>query len=279
VEVPSWVWPAFLGLFGLLWGSFANVVIWRLPRGESVVSPGSHCPSCDMPIRWYDNLPVLAWLLLRGRCRDCGEPISIRYPLVELFSGALWFSAGARFGFSVQTVTCVLFFYLLLLLSFIDLDTYRLPNNLVGALAVIGLAGALSTQLTGTPVAPLVGTGPSGLLGSPLATSAIGGVLGAGLSWGIAAIYGRVRGTAGLGMGDVKLLGAMGFFLGPYVVMSLFLGSLVGAVAGLLQARGAGEALSSRRIPFGPFLALGAVVSVLAGPALWGWYAALVGIA
>jgi leader peptidase (prepilin peptidase)/N-methyltransferase len=278
VEILSWFWPTSLGLYGLLFGSFANVLIWRFPRGESVVSPGSHCPSCDHAIRWYDNVPVVSWLLLRGRCRDCGARISARYPLVELLSGALWLAAGLRFGVSVRAVVCVAFFYLLLALTFIDLDTYRLPNALVGTLAAVGLIGAALSQATGVEAAPLLPAATSGLLSQPLASSAFGAMLGAGLSGGIAAVYGSLRGRTGLGAGDVKLLGAMGLFLGPYVLLALFVGSLVGAAGGLIDAARRGEPATTHRIPFGPYLAAGGVVSALVGPALWAWYVSLLGL-
>ena len=277
METLSWFWPVSLGLFGLLFGSFANVLIWRFPRGESVVAPGSHCPSCEHPIRWYDNVPVVSWILLRGRCRDCGDRISARYPLVEALSGALWLAAGVRFGLSLQAVACVAFFYLLLVLTFIDLDTYRLPNVLVGALAAMGLVGAALSQLTGVSAVPLLRAAAGGLLGQPLVAALSGAALGAGLSGAIAAVYGRLRGRTGLGMGDVKLLGAMGLFLGPYVVLALFVGSIVGAVGGLMDAARSGESATTHRVPFGPYLALGGVVSALVGPMVWAWYASLLG--
>ncbi|MDO8915439.1 MAG: prepilin peptidase [Coriobacteriia bacterium] len=278
-SVPEWFFLLSVGLFGLLFGSFANVLVWRFPRGESVVSPGSHCPACDHAIRWHDNVPVLSWLALTGRCRDCGERIAVRYPLVELLSGLLWLTAALRFGFSLRTVVCVAFFYILMVLTFIDLDTYRLPNALVGALAVIGLIGAVVSQVTGIEAIPLLSVSGGGLLGQPLVTSALGALLGAGLSGGIAALYGRLRGRTGLGMGDVKLLGAMGVFLGPFVLMALFVGSLLGAISGLLDAFRRGESAATHRVPFGPYLALGGVASVLVGPAAWVWYLSLLGAA
>jgi leader peptidase (prepilin peptidase)/N-methyltransferase len=277
VETVTWFLPMGLGLLGLLFGSFANVVIWRFPRGESVASPGSHCPSCDHPIRWYDNVPVISWLGLRGRCRDCGERISARYPLVEALSGALWATSGLVFGASLQTVMAIVFFYLLLVLTFIDLDTYRLPNALVGGMAAVGALGAVLSQVTGIDAAPLVPSGFRGLLGQPLAASVLGAFLGAGLSGAIAGVYGRLRGRTGLGMGDVKLLGAMGLFLGPYVLLALFAGSVVGAVVGLIDAFRSGESAATHRVPFGPYLALGGVLSALSGPAVWAWYVSLLG--
>ncbi len=275
----SWILLVALGLYGLLFGSFANVVIWRVPRGESVVSPGSRCPSCGHAVRWYDNIPVLSWLLLRGRCRDCDAAISRRYPVVEALSGVLWVSAGLRFGLTWRTAACVVLFYLLLVLSFIDIDTYRLPNRLVAVLAGCGLAGAMLSQLSGAVAVPVIGFVHWGPFATPIGASFLGAALGAGFSGGIAALYGALRGRTGLGMGDVKLLGAMGLFTGGYVLMVLFAGSIVGAVWGVVGAARGGHDVAHHKIPFGPFLALGCVLTVLVGPAVWAWYASLVGLA
>jgi leader peptidase (prepilin peptidase)/N-methyltransferase len=274
--MPQWFLILSAGLFGLLFGSFANVVIWRFPRGESISTPGSHCPTCDTPIAWYDNIPVVSWLVLRGRCRSCDARIAARYPLVEVASGVAFAAAVAAFGFGARGLVAACFFWLLLVLALIDLDCMRLPNPLVGALAAIGAVAVLAAQLTGTAIAPLVGVASGGLLSGPLASAGAGVLLGAGLSGGIAAAYGALRGKRGLGMGDVKLLGAMGLFLGPYTIMSLFFGSLLGVVAGVIGARGRG--LREARLPFGPWLAVGGVITALAGPAILAWYLGLAGI-
>ncbi len=257
-------------VFGLLLGSFGNVVIWRFPRGESLSSPGSRCPACDAPVRWYDNIPVVSWLLLRARCRSCGEPIATRYPAVELLSGLLWLAAGLTFGLGGQAVIAGFFFWTLLILTFIDLDTMRLPNPIVGALALLGFAGATVSQVTSVDWVPLTGGDASPLLGA-----VFGALLGAGISGGIAALYAGVRGRSGFGMGDVKLLGAMGFFLGPYVLLSLFIGSLFGAVVGIVTAARSENGLATK-IPFGPFLALGGILAALVGPEIVRMYLALV---
>lgn len=275
--LPVWFVIMSFALFGLLFGSFANVVIWRVPRGESVVSPGSHCPACEHAVRWYDNIPIFSWLVLRGRCRDCGAPIGVRYLLVEAASGVLFVVAAVRFGSTVQSLVCAFCFWLLLVLAVIDLDHMRLPNPLVAILAAAGLAAAVVSQITEVVLVPLVPLPVSGAFSSPLAYGIVGVLLGAGVPALAAALYGMVRGKRGLGMGDVKLLGALGFYLGPYVLLVLFLGSLIGMVAGLLAARGAKA--SDTKIPFGPWLAAGAILTTLVGPALWGWYAHLVGLA
>jgi leader peptidase (prepilin peptidase)/N-methyltransferase len=277
-----------LGAFGLLFGSFANVLIWRIPRGESIVSPGSHCPKCEHDIRWYDNIPVVSWLVLRAKCRDCGEPIAWRYPAVELASGVVWVLAAFRFDQAVgwvpdlswRTPLAVAFFYLLLVLSVIDLDHRRLPTPLVMALAGAAVAATLAAQLSGLPFAPLTGVSGSGLLASPLVLSGLGFLLGAGTSWGIAAIYGALRGRQGLGFGDVRLLGAMGIVLGPYVLLAYALANVLGvvvAIPALMVARGRSKTdtdtpLRQASFPFGPFLAMGGLLTALAGPTMWGAY-------
>ncbi|MDI6712971.1 MAG: prepilin peptidase [Anaerosomatales bacterium] len=257
-------------LFGLAFGSFANVVIWRLPRGESLVSPPSHCPRCGAPIRWYDNVPVLSWLLLRGRCRSCGEPISWRYPAVELASGVLWAAAALAWGASPRALFGIALFYLSLILAAIDLDHRRLPNALVAMLGGVGLLGVV-VALVGVPACPLVGSAA----GPWAATSALLGLLlGGGVPLSAALVYERLRGRAGLGMGDVKLLAAYGLYLGPFVLMALLVGSFAGAIVGVASKRGARDAA----IPFGPFLALGAIVTALWGEPLLAAYLRLAGL-
>lgn len=263
-------------LFGLLFGSFANVVIWRIPRGESVVSPGSHCPRCEAPIAWYDNIPVVSWLVLRARCRSCSAPIAGRYPAVEMASGILFAVAALRYGVSWAALSAAVLFWFLLVLSVIDLDTMRLPNPLVVTLGAVGLIAAVISQMSGVQLAPLVGESGSSWLSDPVPGALLGALIGVAISGGLAGLYGLIRGRRGLGMGDVKLLAVLGLFLGPYVVMCLFLGSLLGMVAGLVAARG--RSAAETKIPFGPWLAAGGVLTVLAGPALWHWYLGLAGL-
>jgi leader peptidase (prepilin peptidase) / N-methyltransferase len=270
-----WLWMASLFLFGLVFGSFGNVVIWRLPRGENLSHPGSHCPKCDSPIAWYDNVPLLGWLVLRGKCRNCQAPISPRYPLVELLSGVLWVSAGVRFGFSYTTLAAVVFFYLLQLLAFIDWDTMRLPNSLVGLMFVCGIAGAAVAQFTGVPIVPLIEQG-SGILAQPLVASVVGAAASSLVVLAIALVYGAIRKTKGFGTGDIKLLAAIGAFLGLYGLMVMFAGTLIGAVYGVASARASGDSLK-HKFPFGPFLAIGAVLTTLFGQAVWLWYTGLIG--
>lgn len=268
----------FLGalfVFGLVFGSFANVVIWRFPRRESLSAPPSHCPACGHLIRWRDNIPVLSWILLRGKCRDCGAPISIRYPAIELATAISWLACGVKFGFDVRVLAAVIMCYMLLILSAIDLDVLRLPNALVAILGFVGLALVIFSEISGVDAVPL--TPATGILSSPLASAIAGGLVASGISLGIALAYQGVRGRSGFGMGDVKLLLALGPYLGIYNIGVLFVGSVVGAVWGMIAARRSEEGLGAK-IPFGPSLAIAAVVLAFAGPALWSWYAGLVGL-
>lgn len=257
-------------MFGLLFGSFANVVIWRFPRRESLSFPPSHCPVCESGIAPYDNIPVLSWLLLRGKCRSCGAPIAIRYPLVELLSAILWLLAGWRFGMTLQTPAAVALFYLLLILAFIDLDTMRLPNPLVAGLAGAGVLGVVVSSV-GYPCVPLTPLGP-GVLSTPFGAAAAGAIACGGLPLLISTVYAKLRGRDGFGMGDVKLLAALGVFLGLYGLLVYFVGSLFAVVFGL--ARGGRD--GGFKFPFGPFLAIGAVVVALFGPQMWDWYRTLI---
>lgn len=272
-EALNWFLYVSLALFGLAFGSFANVVIWRFPRGESLSQPASHCPVCETPIEWRDNIPVVSWLLLRGRCRTCGTAISARYPTVELLSAVLWVFAGVIFGVSWQTAAAVFFFYVLMLITFIDADIMRIPNALVALLVVVGLACSVAAQLLGVPIVPLVPLG-SGVFASPVATSLVGAAVSSGFSLAVALAYSWVRKTRGFGMGDVKLLAAIGVFLGAYGLLALFVGSVMGAVYGMALARREGGSLQTK-FPFGPFLAGAAVLVTAFGPTVWGWYAGL----
>lgn len=240
-------------VLGLVVGSFLNVVIWRVPRGESVVRPPSHCPHCDARVRARDNVPLLGWLLLRGRCRDCGHGISRRYPLVELATGLVFVVMALRFG---PTAPLPAYLYLAAIgvaLWMIDLDVKRLPNVIV--LPSYAVAGGL-------------------LALAALATGEWDNLLRAGL--GMVALYSfyfalAFAYPAGMGFGDVKLAGVLGLYLGwlgwGEVVIGGFLGFLFGGVVGLglMLVRRAGR---KSQIPFGPYMLAGALVAVLWGGAL-----------
>jgi len=272
---PDWIFALAAFTFGLLFGSFGNVVIWRFPRGESLSHPGSHCPRCEHAVRWYDNIPVLSWLLLRGRCRDCGQPISWRYPAVELASGLLWLSCVLAFGPSPRALAGIFMCYLLLLLGFIDLDTRRLPNPLVALLGVGGAVFCLVSQFSAFQFVPL--TPVEGWASAPIAAALVGTLSAGGVSLGISAAYQGARGKAGLGMGDVKLLAALGPFLGVYTIGVFILGSFLGVLWGVVATRKSAEGMAAK-FAFGPCLAAAAVVIAFWGPQIWGAYATAVGL-
>jgi len=188
----------------------------------------------------------------------------------------LWAGTASFYDLGPRTVPATILLSLLLVLSLIDLDTMRLPNILVGLAFGVGVVLAMVTQFTAVPLMPLAPAAAHGILAQPLAIAAAGVLAGAGLSFGIAQAYSSVRGTQGFGMGDVKLLGAVGVYLGLYVLMVLFVASLIGALWGVASNRV--ESLRSR-VPFGPFIALATLVVLVGGPPVWGWYASLVGLA
>jgi len=270
IVIPDWYFQLSVGLFGLLFGSLANVIIWRVPRGESIVSPGSHCPSCGREIRWYDNVPIISWFVLRARCRACGSQIPVRYPVVETISGLLWLLAALLWGMTFRTLFGIALFYLLLVLTYIDLDHLRLPNPIVATLAGVGLVGTAASQLTGVPVLPLFEG--AGLLANPAVYAVVGVVIGLGVSAIMAGTYALIRKTAGLGMGDIKLLAVLGIYYGPYVLMVLLIGSIIGAVVGGVLMVGKKDSDEPARIPFGPFLAIAGVLVAAWGPTIWAWY-------
>src|SRR5262245_4768238 len=269
-------WPVFALalLVGLSIGSFLNVCIHRIPAEQSLVWPGSRCPRCAAPIAWYDNVPIVSWLRLGGRCRACQAPISARYPVIELLTGGLAVLSLARFGATPWAVVAFAFACALVVVSVIDLDHGIIPD-------VVSLPGILA----GLAVSALV---PGGV---GLWDAFAGAVLGGGLLWAIARVYQRAAGIEGLGLGDVKLLAMIGAFLGwqrlPAVLLVASISGGLALIAGrpgrarpgrVLRTLGPGALARHLRrtpLPFGPFLALGALValfvSALSLP--WSWVA------
>ena len=236
------------GLLGLVVGSFLNVVIHRVPLRQSVVWPASHCPVCDEPIRPLDNVPVLSYLLLRGRCRACKARISARYPLVEALTGALFAAAAYTFGLDLRLLSALVLISVLIALAGIDLEHQLLPNVIVGPAAVIGLALSILEN-------------PESWWVYLLSALAVAGGL-----FALAIAY-----PGGMGMGDVKMGGMLGAFLGPYAALAVFLGAFVGAITGgLLMATG--KIQRRHALPFGVFMALGGILALFVGPQLWELY-------
>ena len=293
-------------VLGLLFGSFLNVCIYRLPRGLSVVTPRSACPQCNRPIAFYDNIPVLSWLILMGRCRICRTPISPRYAIVELLTGLLWVGCYLEFGMSLGLVKWAAFAFLLLGLVFTDAETMLLPDLMT--LPGIGL-GLLFAFFV--PVNDLVSQLAPGMVSVPLSSgisahlfsfgdAVLGALAGAGFIYGVGELYYRARGVEGMGFGDVKLMGMIGAFLGlKLTVFTLFAASIAGSIFGLStllivwmkrtrrrQVRlhetptvarhkawqSARLALRYYQMPFGVFLGSMAMVALFFGESFLRWY-------
>jgi len=245
------------GLLGLLFGSFANVLVYRLPRRESIVFPGSHCPSCAHPIAWYDNIPLLSWLCLRGHCRHCNIVISIRYPLLETGLGMIWALLAWHFSLTPELGMALVLSFLLWVLSWIDLETGLLPN----VLTFPGIAfGLLFSAFAGH-----------------FQDAVIGAAAGYAVFWLIARLFLLFTGRQGMGQGDFKLLAMLGAFFGWQALpLVIFLSSFVGAVVGSLYLLAAGRSVRAE-IPYGPYLALAGMVWLLWRDALLAWIANMQG--
>ncbi len=244
----------FSFIFGLVVGSFLNVCIYRIPKNESIVSPPSRCPSCGGRIRWYDNIPILSYLILKGKCRYCGERISVQYPIVELLTGILTVGLVLRFGFTFDTAYFLVLIYSLIVISFIDLELKIVPVKVCYFAMVIGiLLSPFSDSIT-------------------FKNSVLGASFGAGIILFIAETYLILKNVEGMGYGDANIMALIGAFVGwEKVLLVLFLSSLFGALAGIiymiLKRRGLKVA-----IPYGPFLSIGAYVTIVYGDKVIGWY-------
>jgi leader peptidase (prepilin peptidase) / N-methyltransferase len=231
--------------FGAVIGSFLNVVMWRLPRGESLVTPGSRCPACEHRIAPYDNVPIVSWLVLRGRCRRCGARISPRYPAVELLTAVAFGAVVALRGFDEGLVLELPFVAALIALAGIDLDHKLLPNRIVYPMAAYGLAATVLVDLDDLVEHLIAGAGAFLFL--------------------LAAVLAYPR---GMGMGDVKLGGTMGLYLGLSIVPAMLVAFLSGSIVGLGIIAREGASARKKAVPFGLFLALGGIIGLLAGPEL-----------
>lgn len=262
-------------VFGLVIGSFLNVVILRLPEKLSISTPRSRCPDCKQPISWYDNIPIVSYLILSGRCRRCRKKISPRYPFIEALSGLVSVLLFLKFGLSIEWVIFLAFSAALIVLAFIDLDHRILPDPItlngiwIGALVSVYLAPpnpliarlfrAAGVESAGPRVIALVG-------------SLLGAVVGGGLLWGVAEAYFRLRGAEGMGFGDVKMMAMVGAFLGaPLALLTIMVGSLLGSVIGLAFIRFTSKT-RQYELPFGTFLSFAGIIAVLYGEDMVRWY-------
>ena len=245
-------------LLGLVFGSFLNVCITRLPLHESISHPPSHCRNCARTLAWFENFPVASWLILRGRCRTCGVPIPWRYPVVEAALAALWLECFRRFGATPAGFQAALLCFLLLGLAFTDLETMLLPDTMTLTGLLAGLLIAFRSDTLTTPL-----------------HAAEGAALGAAILLLISGTYYLFRRRQGVGMGDVKLLAMIGAFLGPaQMLLAFFLGTIataIAAIAWLLLRRFPGR-WSEQPLPYGTFLSLAGIFSLFWGPKILAWY-------
>jgi len=237
----NWLIAIYAALVGACVGSFLNVVIYRMPMNMSVVSPGSHCPECGSPVRFYDNIPMLSWLVLMGLCRDCGAGISSRYFWVEFLTGVLSFGVVTKYGLSIKSLIFLVLVWGLVAITFIDLDFQIIPDE-------ISIGGFL-LALVVSPFMPV-----------EFAGAIIGALVGGGIFYALAVLY-----PGGMGGGDIKLMAAIGAFLGwKMALLTIVVGSIAGSVVGIAAMTLFGKTRKDK-IPFGPFLALGALVSIFFG--------------
>jgi leader peptidase (prepilin peptidase)/N-methyltransferase len=253
VETPAWLEPLMVTLFGLCIGSFLNVCAYRLPLGESIVHPRSRCTSCGRILTWFDNLPVLSWVVLGGRCRTCKQPVSWMYPAVEIVTALVFLITYLTYGLTLLALVRVVFACALIVLFVTDLQHKILPNVITYPGIVAGFVCSL-------------------FLPPGWTSSLIGLVVGGGFLLLIAEVYVRLRGQEGLGMGDVKLLAMIGAFLGwKLVLLTLVFASFTGSlIGGVLIASGRGT--MKYELPFGTFLAVGAVLASTWGAPIADWY-------
>ncbi len=248
---PFWTLVAIAGAFGLLLGSFLNVCITRWPSEQSVVRPRSRCPRCGAMIAWYDNIPVVSWLVLRARCRHCALPIPVMYPLVEVAVGLLWAAAAARYGLELETIRAATFGTLLLGIAMTDAREYLIPDEFSVGGTVLGLLFAVA----------------GGALPWPQAL--LGAAVGYALLWLIAVVGSKAFGEEAMGGGDIKMMAMLGAFLGwQGVLLTLFLGALIGTLIFLPMKLMGREKL----VPFGIFLAIGGAAYWIVGEAMVTWY-------
>ena len=248
-----WVFLAYAGLIGAAVGSFTNVCVARMPSGSSVIRPRSHCPECGCFIAWYDNLPLLSYLALRARCRQCGKRISLQYPVVELVAIGIWVGLAVLYGPSWRSLIGSFLFSLLLAIALIDARHYLIPDQL----SIGGLAAGLTFSLLPGPVTPL--------------QSVIGAAAGFAVLLAVGVLGEKIFKKPAMGGGDMKMMAMVGAFLGPVgAMLTIFLGALAGSlIFGPISLK------THKLVPFGVFLAIGAAITFVVGDGLTRWYVEL----
>ncbi|MFL6336256.1 MAG: prepilin peptidase [Pyrinomonadaceae bacterium] len=270
--LPAYFIATAVGVLGAIIGSFLNVVIHRVPREESIAFPASHCPACDTAIRPYDNIPVVSWAVLRGRCRACRAPISARYPAVELLTGVLFaLTYLLHSGLTLSLPFDLAFVAAIVALVFIDAEHMLLPNVITyPGVALALVARVIVPNLYG--VASLGGEQtPAWLLS--LGGALLGALAGGGFLWLVGWLWERARGVEAMGLGDVKMMFMVGAFLGwPLTMLTIFVGVFTASLAGVAAMLRRGERDMQMLLPFGIFLGLGSLVSLLCGTRIIDWY-------
>ncbi len=268
-------------VFGGVIGSFLNVVIHRVPREESIVFPNSTCPKCGNAIKPYDNIPIVSWLVLRGKCRKCGEKISARYPAVELLNALLFMVVGWSVGFTVFLPVALIFTVTIVALVFIDAEHMLLPDVLTFPLLGFALLSRLifsfvpnnEVYFSDVRFYPLTQLSDSPAWLVALLAALLGGLVGGGSLWLVGEIWKRLRGVDAMGLGDVKLMFGVGALLGwRLTVLTIFLGAFTGALVGVIVIARSKDKDMQAKIPFGIFLGIGALVSLLFGEQIIRWY-------
>ncbi len=279
--LPELIGYIALFVFGGVIGSFLNVVIHRVPREESIVFPNSTCPKCGNAIKPYDNIPIVSWLVLRGKCRKCGEKISARYPAVELLSALLFMVVGWSVGFTVFLPVALIFTVTIVALVFIDAEHMLLPDVLTFPLLGFALLSRLifsfvpnnEIYFSDVRFYPLTQLSDSPAWLVALLAALLGGLVGGGSLWLVGEIWKRLRGVDAMGLGDVKLMFGVGALLGwRLTVLTIFLGAFTGALVGVIVIARSKDKDMQAKIPFGIFLGIGALVSLLFGEQIIRWY-------
>ncbi len=259
-----------VALFGLIFGSFLNVCILRVPRRESIVAPGSHCPSCGHNIRWYDNIPLLSYVLLRGRCRDCHAQISPLYPLVEILTAVVFVLEFWRYGLTLEFVRGLIFAMLMIVLIFTDLRERRIPHRISVPGIALGVVFSFWVPVDNRPLGWILAQWrvfPSSLLLS-LMSALAGAIIGGGLFYAVGEIFYHLRHKEGLGFGDVMLMLVVGTFLGPpLTLMTILLGSLLGSFMAIPLTL-INSKFRNYQWPYGSFLGIAAIYASIGGDAL-----------
>jgi len=277
--LPEFIGYLFIFIFGAAVGSFLNVVIHRVPNEESIVFPNSACPKCGKSIKAYDNIPILSWLILRGQCRHCRKPIAWRYPAVELLTALLFVLVYWQIGLSVFLPVGLIFAATMVALIFIDAENMILPNVITYPLLVFALLVRLIYPLffgvtfSDFNIFPLIYLQEYPIWLVSLAGAVLGGLVGGGSLWLVGEIWKRLRGVDAMGLGDVKMMFAVGALLGwQLTVLSIFLGAFSGAVIGIFLVSRQKDKDMQTQIPFGIFLGIGSIISLLFGEQLVKWY-------